>query len=225
MIDDRTLQDMVIQELDWEPKVDPAHLGVIAKSGVVTLTGFVDSFAAKAAAEAAAKRVRGVRAIAEEIEIRLPHDRKQADDEIAERALRILAWSVHVPSDSIQIKVERGVVTLAGEVPYRYQSESAATHVAQLGGVRGVVNLIGLRSEPDSSTRPGSVKSRIQSALLRNAEVDAAGIHVETDGSHVTLSGTVRSWAERRTAEDAAWAAPDVDRVSNNLLVIQPGYE
>lgn len=224
MIDDRLLQDLVTQELAWDPKVDPAHVGVIAGHGVVTLTGFVDSFAAKAAVEAAVRRVRGVRAIAEEIEVRLPQDRKHADDEIAERALRVLSWSVHVPDECIRVKVEHGAVTLSGVVPYRYQIESAAAHVAQLGGVRGVINLIELKPPREAPIRSGAIRNRIESALLRNAEIDAAGIQVEVDGAHVVLSGRVRSWSERRAAEDAAWAAPDVQHVSNMLLVVQSGH-
>jgi osmotically-inducible protein OsmY len=219
MPDDSTLQAMVMEELDWDPSIDPAHIGVTASNGVVTLSGFVDSYAAKAAAERAASRVRGVKAIAEEIEVRLPNFQKHGDDEIAERAVKILAWDVEVPHERIQVKVEDGVVTLTGIVDYQFQRTEAETDIRRLGGVRGVINLIRVLPVLGSSTDPDVVGQRIETALRRNAEIEASHIHVDVEGGKVTLRGKVRTWFERRVAENAAWAAPGVTDVKDELKV------
>jgi osmotically-inducible protein OsmY len=144
MPDDLTLQAMVMAELEWEPSLDAAHIGVTANHGVVTLNGYVDSYLAKSAAERAAAGVQGVKAIAEEIEVRLPNHQRHADDEIAERAVRILNWDIEVPHDRINVKVEHGVVTLTGDVNYHFQRAAAETAVRRLGGTRGVINLVGV---------------------------------------------------------------------------------
>lgn len=219
MPDDQTLRAHVIAALEWEPSVDAAHIGVTAKDGIVTLSGFVDSFAAKAAAEHVASRVRGVRAIAEEIEVRLPHHQKRADAEIAERALRMLAWDVEVPHDRIQVKVEHGVVTLTGDVAYQFQRAAAEADMRRLGGVRGVVNLIRLTPSAMAGADADLVKQKIESALRRNAELEAEGVQVEVQGGNVTLRGRVKTWWERSVAEQAAWAAPGVTNVSDELQV------
>jgi osmotically-inducible protein OsmY len=219
MPDDSTLQALVMSELEWEPSLDAAHIGVVAKNGVVTLTGFVDNYAAKVAAERAASRVQGVTAIAEEIEVRLPNAMKHADDEIAERAVRILAWDVHVPPDRIHVKVEHGVVTLTGDVNFQFQRAAAETAVRRLGGVRGVVNLIGVAPAAAPTTDPELVEQKIENALRRNAEIEASHIRVSIDGSKVTLRGQVRTWFERSVAENAAWAAPGVTEVKDELRV------
>ena len=219
MPDDATLQAMVMAELEWEPSLDSAHIGVAAKHGVVTLTGFVDNYAAKAAAERAVSRVQGVKAIAEEIEVRLPNAVKHADDEIAERAVRILSWDIEVPRDRIHVKVEHGVVTLTGDVNFQFQRAAAEAAVRRLGGVRGVVNLIGVVPAAGSSTEPDLVQQKIENALRRNAEIEASHIRVSIDGSKITLRGQVRTWFERSVAENAAWAAPGVTEVRDELQV------
>jgi osmotically-inducible protein OsmY len=219
MLDDSTLQAMVMAELEWEPSLDAAHIGVTAKSGVVTLNGFVDSYAAKAAAERAAGRVQGVKAIAEEIEVRLPSHQKHADDEIAERAVRILAWDIEVPHERIHVKVEHGVVTLTGDVDYQFQRAAAESNVRRLGGTRGVVNLIRVTPAASPAMDPDVVQQRIENALRRNAEVEASRINVSVAGGKVTLRGEVRTWFERSVAEHAAWGAPGVTEVKDELRV------
>ena len=219
MNDDQVLRAAVMAELAWEPSVDAAHIGVTAHEGVVTLSGFVGSFAEKAAAERAASRVRGVRALAEEIEVRLPNEQKRADDEIAERALRMLAWDIEVPHERIKVKVEHGVVTLTGEVPRRFQREAAAADMRRLGGVRGVVNLIQVTPQVAQGVDPDLVKQKIEAALRRSAELEAEGVHIDVNGGQVTLRGTVRTWSERAVAESAAWAAPGVLQVFDDLQV------
>lgn len=217
MLDDTALQAMVVEQLAWNPQVNAAHIGVSAHNGVVTLTGYVDSYAAKAAVEAAARRVRGVRAIAEEIEVRLPADKKQADDQIAERAIRLLDWDIEVPHSRIEVKVEHGVITLSGNVDFRFQRSAAEEAVRRLGGVRRVVNLIAVTHQPNADADRTLILGRIADALRRNAEIDAGRIRVDVDGDHVILRGSVRSWAERGAAEDAAWATPGVVSVENAI--------
>lgn len=219
MPDDQTLRATVMAELEWEPSVDAAHIGVTAKDGVVTLSGFVDSYPGKAAAERAARRVRGVRAIAEEIEVRLPNDQKHADDEIAERALHILAWDVEVPHERIKVKVEHGMVTLEGDVAYQFQRAAAEADVRRLGGVTGVVNL--MRVMQSAGRRPDAdvIREKIERALRRNAELEAARLAVDVEGGRATLRGSVKTWWERDIAEGAAWAAPGVSQVKNEIEV------
>lgn len=220
MSDDAALQSMVLAQLAWNPQVNAAHIGVSAHNGVVTLTGHVESYAVKAAVEAAARRVRGVRAIAEEIEVRLPADKKQADDQIAERAIRLLDWDIEVPHSRLDVKVEHGVVTLSGTVDYRFQRTAAEEAVQRLGGVRRVVNLIAVTPRPADEADRTLILGRIADALRRNAEIDAGRVRVDVDGDHVVLRGSVRSWAERRAAEDAAWATPGVVSVENAIGIV-----
>jgi osmotically-inducible protein OsmY len=218
MPDDATLQALVMEELEWEPSLDASHIGVAAKDAVVMLSGYVDSYAAKEAAERAAHRVQGVRAIAEELEVRLASDPKHGDAEIAERALRILAWDIHVPDERIQVTVEHGIVTLTGDVSHQFQRTQAETDIRRLGGLRGIVNL--LRVVPPVPTiNSNLVRQKIDSALRRNAEIEASRIQVSSEGGTVTLRGQVRSWFERNAAENAAWAAPGVTQVRNELRV------
>jgi len=219
MHDDQVLREAVMAELEWEPRVNAVHIGVTAKDGVVTLSGIVDSFAEKAAAERAVGRVRGVRAVAEEIEVRLPHEQKHADEEIAERALRILAWDIEVPHERIALRVEHGVVTLTGQVSRFFQREAAAADIRRLGGVRGVVNLIEVTPNHRSGADAELVRQKIEAALRRSAEMEAEGVRVEVNDGRVTLHGSVRTWAERAIAESAAWAAPGVQQVTDELHV------
>jgi osmotically-inducible protein OsmY len=213
---DSQLQQDVIDELQWEPRVDHAHVGVAVKDGIVTLSGFVKSYAEKLAAEKAARRVKGVRGLAEEIEVRFDSQPKTADPEIAKRIADIFDWSVAIPDERINVKVEHGWVTLSGDVDWHYQRDAAKNAAARINGVKGVTNLIDVKKAPS----PGDVRDRIVSALKRAADVDASSISVLTDGGTVRLSGKVHSWYERQVAERAAWAAPGVYRVEDNITLV-----
>ena len=215
MISDLELRQDVLDELEFEPSVNAAHIGVAANRGVVTLTGFVTNYAEKAAAERAARRVKGVKAIAEEIEVRLPSDTKRADDEIAARAVDILKWQVGFPADRIAVKVEKGIVTLTGEVDWQYQRTEAEHVVHKLTGVIGVLNQIRVAAP----VRASEVKEKIQKALERSADVEASRITVQTDGGRIVLIGKVRAWYERDIAERAAWSAPGVTEVQDHLTI------
>ena len=183
------LRQDVLDELEFEPSVNAAHIGVTANHGVDTLTGFVTSYAVKTAAERAARRVKGVKAIAEEIEVRLPSDTKRADDEIAARAVDILKWQVGVPADRIRVKLEKGVVTLTGEVDWQFQKTEADHVVHKLSGVVDVVNQIRVTSPVHAF----EVKEKIEKALQRTAELEASRITVETEGGRVILKGKFRA--------------------------------
>ena len=215
---DLKLQHDVMDELEWEPAVNVEHIGVTVRDGVVTLTGHVESFAEKLAAEKAAIRVRGVRAIAQDIEVELPASKKTADDEIAARALKMLEWDVVVPSEHISVKVDHGIVTLAGEVDQLYQSAEAEQDVWRLSGVRDVVNTINVRRQ----ALPADVEVRIKRALERSADLEAGRISASVKNGTVTLRGTVGAWIERETAERAARAAPGVVAVKNEITIGHP---
>lgn len=210
---DINLQQLVLDELDWEPSVNAAEIGVSVKSGVVTLRGTVSSFAEKRAAEEAILRVRGVKAVAEEIDVRLPGSSKRSDSDIAQAALNAMKWNVYLPDEAIKIKVEDGIVTLSGEVEWHYQREKAIDAVRPLIGVRGIVNLVKVRPRPTS----GDIRERIRKALLRTASKDADAVHVKVHGGEVTLSGSVRTMQEREDAVRSAWAAPGVTKVINEI--------
>lgn len=212
---DKVLRQRVEDALDWEPRVDAAHVGVTAQDGVVTLSGFVGSYAQKVAAEKATHGVKGVRAIAQEIEVRLPSDQKRSDDEIARRMLDILLWDVTVPDDAVTVKVEHGVVTLGGEVRWQFQRARAENLAYRLGGVVNVVNYIRLHTV----AKPQDLHRKIETALHRSAAFDANQIRVSVDGGKVTLAGTAHSWAERAAAEGAVWAASGVTEVEDQIVV------
>jgi osmotically-inducible protein OsmY len=219
MVDDATLQSMVTDELAWVPNIDAAHIGVTARNGVVTLSGIVSTFAEKSAAEAAARRVRGVRGIAEEIEVRPPSAHKRSDEEIAERAIRIMQWDVEIPDTQIQVKVEQGVVTLTGTVASRHQKHAAENDVGRLSGVVAIVNLIEVRSHPHEAQESSDLHQKIQDALKRSAELEAAQITVTVHDRKAILRGRVKSWWERGIAENAAWSAPGIIEVDDQLVV------
>jgi len=215
MISDYQLQHEVLEELEFEPSVDAAHIGVSANAGVIALTGFVSSYGEKLAAERAVRRVKGVKAIAEEIEVRLPSDKKIADDEIAGRAVDILKWRVGLPASRISVKVTKGTVALTGDVDWQFQRSEAEAAVHNLTGVTGVINLIRV----NSPVNVPEVKEKIQKALHRNAELDASRVTVHTEGSKVILGGKVHAWYERDIAERAAWSAPGVTEVQDHIQI------
>lgn len=214
MSDDSLLQQAVLAELSWEPSVSSAHIGVTANNGVVTLTGYVESFAEKRAAEAAAYRVKGVKAVAEEIEVRLTPNMTRTDAQIAEIALESLSWDVSVPKDKVRVKVEKGWVTLTGEVNWHFQKDAAERDIRRLFGVVGVSNQIAIK--PHAS--PSDVAERIKDALHRSW-FNPADVTVSSVGGRVQLNGSVRSWHERQLAEAAAWGAPGVTQVEDNLAI------
>jgi osmotically-inducible protein OsmY len=213
---DTAIRQNIIDELDFEPSVKAAHIGVSVDSGVVTLSGHVCSYAEKLAAERAAKRVKGVRAIAQEIEVRYPNDLKTADDEIAKRAVNILAWSAVVPKDAVQVKVQDGWVTLSGKLDWQFQRTAAETEIRRLSGVAGVINSITIKSHVQSA----DVKRKIEDALKRSAEVEAQSIRVSLLGDgKVALDGEVHDWQERDAVSLAAWSAPGVVSVEDRLTI------
>ncbi|WP_232476365.1 BON domain-containing protein [Flavisphingomonas formosensis] len=212
---DNEIQRDVMAELEWEPRVSPADIGVAVNDGVVTLSGYVKTYPEKIAAEKAARRVIGVRALAEEIKVRFPSDPKTADHEIAKRILDIFAWDVTIPDKAINVKVEKGWVTLSGTVDWYYQSEGARKAAGKVTGVIGVSNLITVNKLPHAS----DIKERIMAAFKRQADLDATTVTVETDGATVKLGGKVKAWMERGIAERAAWAAPGVTKVEDNIMI------
>lgn len=212
---DRTLRDDIMNELDFEPRIKAAHIGVIVEKDVVTLSGHVSSYAEKLAAEDAVRRVRGVRAVATEIEIRHPSDKKIADDEIARRAVDILAWDATVPRNAIKLTVNNGRVTLSGNVSWQFERKAAEDQVRKLSGVKGVINNI--RMTPSIS--PADIKVRIENAFRRNAEFEADAVVVSVDGGTVGLDGVIHDWAERDAAERAVWSVAGVTDVRNRLTI------
>jgi osmotically-inducible protein OsmY len=216
MTDDSTIRQNVLDDLEWSPLVSAAHIGVAVRQGIVELTGHVESYAEKLQAERVALGVKGVKGVAQEISVRLPNHKKTDDDEIAERASRMLAWDGRLPTDAIKVKVEKGWVTLSGQVASWSQREVAYNDVERLSGVIGVTN--GVTIKP--AVMPSNIKIKIEDALKRQALVEADAIRVSTQEGKVTLEGKVHSWPERSAARRAAWDAPGVTDVVDNLQVV-----
>jgi osmotically-inducible protein OsmY len=213
---DEEIQRDVLEELKWDPRVQVNEIGVAVKDGIVTLTGWVDSYMKKLAAEEAAHRVRGVRAVVNDIEVRLPSVAERTDLDLARAVIDALRWDAGIPADKIDVTVSKGWVTLKGEVEYGFQKRDAEHAVSRISGVKGVINLITVRPP---QPWPGDLKESIERALVRNAETDARNIQVEVQGSKAILRGTVRSYAEKKAAEDAAWTAPGITEVENRIVV------
>jgi osmotically-inducible protein OsmY len=212
---DSQIQRDIIDELRLDPAVGAVEIGVAVKAGVVTLSGAVDSYARKYAAIRAAERVIGVKAIAEELEVLVPGHLRHTDTELAHAVINALNWDVEVPADKVSVRVDEGWVWLEGEVEWPFQKAAAERAIRFLTGVRGVTNSLHTTARAFAP----EIRKRIEDALTQNAEADAKRISVETVDGTVTLRGTVRSWAERADAERAAWAAPGVTRVIDQLLV------
>jgi osmotically-inducible protein OsmY len=212
---DAELQQDVMNELKWEPTLKAAEIGVGVTDGVVTLSGYVDSYYKKWAAERAAARVFGVRAVVEEIQVRYPGSLRRSDEDIAQAVANVLEWNVLVPHDRVKVQVQDGVVTLSGKVDWGYQKYAAEEAVRYLMGIIWLSNQITVKP----TVKPLDVKAKIESAFQRNALLDSRRIKIETRGSKVILSGSVHSWGERAEAQWAAWAAPGVSEVENGIKI------
>ena len=210
------LQKDVLDELRWTPMLNAAEIGVTAKDGIVTLTGIVDGYSKKQAAEAAAKRVGGVRAVAEEIQINFDHQGKPNDTDIAKEAANALKWNMALPPGRISVIVDNGWITLEGEVQWYYQKETAKECVQSLRGVKGITNLIMLKPDVNSNVD----KVSLENALDRDAFIDNYNVEVDTLDHKVILKGTVKSWSQKEEASRVAWSAPGVQKVENDLAVV-----
>jgi osmotically-inducible protein OsmY len=215
---DVSIQEDVLEELKWDSRVQPNEIGVSVKDGIVTLTGWVDSYLKKMAAEQAAHRVQGVKAVANDIEVRLPSSSERTDADLAAAVLNALRWDAFIPAGKIDVTVSKGWVTLKGEVDYQFERQDAERAVERLSGVKGVSNLITVKPR----LSPTDLKQKIEKALVRNAETDASHITIEVQGSKVILRGTVHAYAEKKAAEDTAWSAPGVSEVDNRITVSVP---
>jgi osmotically-inducible protein OsmY len=212
---DLELTKDVSAELKADPQVDEKEIGVTVTSGVVTLEGVVPTFADKFAAERAAERVSGVRALADELTVKLPGAKERTDTDIGLAAANALKWDTEVPDEKVMVKITNGWITLDGKVEWYYQKAAAERAVRYLTGVKGVTNLLGIKP----TVSPAQVQRKIEDALTRSAEFDAKQVTVEATGGKVTLRGTVRSWAERAEAERAAWSTSGVTDVDDRIMV------
>lgn len=218
MNNDAKLKEAVMDELEWESNINATRIGVAVRNGIVTLSGKVANYYEKAAAEKAVRRVKGVKAVVEDIETDINKDSARSDEDLAEAAIRQLAWHAQVPENDILIKVEDGVITLEGEVEQNYQRVAAKNAIQNLSGVRGVFNFIKLKK----TAQPEDLKKKIRNSFERNALIDANHIKVEVNHNRVILSGDVQSWAEKKQAERVAWSFPGVTEVENKIEIRVP---
>lgn len=212
---DEEIQRDVLEELKWDMRIQPNEVGVSVHNGIVTLTGWVDSYMKKRAAEEAAHRVHGVKAVVNDIEIHLPGSAERTDPDLAQAVTNALRWDAGIPADKIDVTVSHGWVTLKGEVEYGFQKMDAERAIRHISGIRGITNLITVKPH----VSPTDLKQQIERELVRNAEIDASNVQVELDGCKVTLRGKVRSYAEWKAARDAAWLAPGVCEVVNRIEI------
>ncbi len=215
MTNDSALKKTVLEELSWEPSVNSAHIGVAAHDGVITLTGHVEKYSDKHAAEVAAGRVKGVKAIAEQIEVRFPYSIKKSDEDIANAVINRMAWNAQIPAGKIMVKVEQGWVTLSGKVDWYYQKISAENDIRHLLGVAGVSNMISITPTASAS----DISNNIDHALNRSWFFNDDDVSVSAIGGKVHLTGTADSWHDRHEAEITAWSAPGVTSVQNDIRV------
>lgn len=212
---DVQLKKDVTHELEWDPSVNATHIGVAVENGVVTLAGHLPTFAEKQAAEDAARRVAGVRAIAVELDVRLEPRHQRSDSEIAAAIEAAFKWHAQIPDERIQVRVEKGWVTLTGEVDWDCERHNAEATTRPISGVVGVINQLALRHRD----APKYIAERIHDALVRAAEDEARDIRIDVQGDTVTLSGSVSTWAQRTAAQTAAWCAPGVARIVNEIKI------
>lgn len=213
MMEDRVLKKLVEAELDWEPSIDAADVGMTVEKGIVTLTGHVPTFAQKAVAEAVVKRVKGARGFVDRLEVKALGVDFDSDEALAARIASVIAWDSTIPTNAIKVQVAAGHVTLTGQVDWQYQRFAAERAVRNMSGVRGVIDQVTVKPRVQAN----DVKRRIEAALDRQADLTAHNVQVIVDGDHVRLEGSVRAWIERDTIERAAWAAPGVRAVDDRI--------
>lgn len=214
-MNDLTLRQDIQDELEFEPSIDAADIGVAVEDGIVTLTGHVTTYAEMKTVEEAVRRIKGVRGIARDIEVRTQGGHRSADDQIARRALDMIAWNTAIPADAVQIEVQNGWITLLGNVAWQYQKVAAEDAIKGLMGVYGIANQINVTGQATAS----DVQKLIESALKRSAEVEAKAISVKVQNGKVRLAGPVKAWSERNAAVRAAWSAPGVTAVEDRLTL------